>query len=1186
MTRRNAQTDRADTLALIGRWVRRLLFGLALALAAGALALAVVVWPTRHTVYTNSDSISEPEETALLRDILWEPPALLVDLINSQAHEYEPSITSDGLTLFFVRGKAGENADIYCCRKTHTGWDEPTPLTAVNTEYDELGPELSADGAGLFFYSDRPGGEGGYDLWVARRGLDPGGEFGAAVNLGPAVNSEFNDYGPALTHDGATLYFASNRPLPGDAERPDPEAWSGTIREDPFHRTYDLYSAALGPQGAASARPLTALNTPHNEGAPCVSPFTDFVYFASDRPGGEGAFDLYRTRRVQGRYEPPTNLGPTINTTANELDPGLTMGGYALYFSSDRPVESGPAAETYPYHLYRSNSREVFANIKIERRTIDWTALWARIGPNLLWALLLLLLLLLFVTLVRDLRGRKLSLLTRCLLASLALHLLLMMLLNVWKVTTALAHEFQRHGPIQVALAGPAEGADLVAQVRGEFTALDLPAPAQLASAPRSAKPELEPDAKLQSLKVVHQTHVADTHLPNVRPPADARVESLADAFAPKDSTLENDALDTLELAVPAAADQVATPEAPPSAPTAPRPARSPRPTVQPPDPISVQTVETTPVATATASVPQRSYSLARDGSVREARGTTASAPQLRPAVPTVTHPPPLELAVPRAQPQSTHTENAEARPAPPALKSAATIRCPTPRHREEEEAPALVDAQPASTMPRDDEAASTFVRASQPVADARTAALTASVKPAADATLPTMTPSTLTLPGLAESRSAPAESRSNVPAHARPQSVRRAVEDLRYETAPGDAQPLALAPDQDRVAVTAQPGLAPLVTGPREAVPRAVPHAAQSWEQAPAAYAPSMPAADLTLPALAEVTSSPGEVTAHRPNRLTPDGTRPALDPLFAESPAFATQTVEVAPVFTEVESEEPPHPAFKPADPRFSKVLDAPPPTVAPRPELDQIPPNRVLSLPREVTADAIGTICGRITDAATGMPIVGATIRLDLATENPLEVESGPEGVYVMYPPEVPTFFALSASSPGYLPQAQNVATEMVMGRTHELDFALTPQALTSLALEIEPEVHHLGDNDFDGRINSQFQKRAEGAVYETTFELSAEQLELASFPVELTMLVKGVQMRHRLRFNGQELENRLDWSPSDGSFGMFIVEFDPAVLRPGTNVFKILASSRGSDVDDFEFVNLQINLVPTPVARGGT
>ena len=444
-------------------------------IAVGAAAvLAVHQRPRRQTFFTDAETIRVAAEATLPRDILWQPPAPLAELVNTQEEDYEPRLSWDGLTLFFVRGQAGENADIYISRRTVSGWTEATPLDQVNSAYDDLGPEPSRDGRALYFYSDRPGGSGGYDLWVARRCDET---WQPPTNLGPAVNSEFNDYGPALTPDGGAIFFASNRPQPLDSRQPNPDAWPATVREDLFYRTYDLYQAPLTERGPGQAQAMAALNSPFNEGAPCVTPTGDFLYFSSDRPGGEGGFDLYRSWRVRDEFKPPMSLGPQVNSAANELDPGLAALGYALYFSSDRPAERLHADRPNDYNLYYTSSREVFAETESNAPPpIDWAALWRAIGPNLLWALLALLLALWLLR--GGLRGRRLSLLMRCLFASLAAHLLLMMLLNFWQVTAGVVDALRGRGEIRVALLPSAQAGEIATQVRGQLTAFELPKPA------------------------------------------------------------------------------------------------------------------------------------------------------------------------------------------------------------------------------------------------------------------------------------------------------------------------------------------------------------------------------------------------------------------------------------------------------------------------------------------------------------------------------------------------------------------------------------------------------------------------------------------------------------------------------------------------------------------------------------
>ena len=129
-------------------WVAGLvLFG---AMAASGWQL----WYARQAYYSDADTINQPADTAVVRDILWQPPQRLDELINTLEDDYEPRPSADGRLLYLVRGKAGENADIYCCERTLDGWSRVAPLERINSEFDDLGPEPSADGKKIYFYRD------------------------------------------------------------------------------------------------------------------------------------------------------------------------------------------------------------------------------------------------------------------------------------------------------------------------------------------------------------------------------------------------------------------------------------------------------------------------------------------------------------------------------------------------------------------------------------------------------------------------------------------------------------------------------------------------------------------------------------------------------------------------------------------------------------------------------------------------------------------------------------------------------------------------------------------------------------------------------------------------------------------------------------------------------------------------
>ena len=90
-----------------------------------------------------------------------------------------------------------------------SAWSTPVNLgPSINTAYNEWHCANSADGLSIFFISDRPGGSGGFDLWVAER-LRRNADWGPAQNLGPTFNTSADEYTPALSPDGHWLFFSS-----------------------------------------------------------------------------------------------------------------------------------------------------------------------------------------------------------------------------------------------------------------------------------------------------------------------------------------------------------------------------------------------------------------------------------------------------------------------------------------------------------------------------------------------------------------------------------------------------------------------------------------------------------------------------------------------------------------------------------------------------------------------------------------------------------------------------------------------------------------------------------------------------------------------------------------------------------------------------------------------------------------
>jgi len=152
-------------------------------------------------------------------DFTFGEPVNLGPNVNSAMNDGGLTISSDGLSLFFESNRSGNNWDIWQCTR-ETIEDEWGPAKnlgpTVNSPQAEGRPSISADGLELFFCSlywmaVRPGGFGGADLWVTRR-TSVSHPWSTPENLGSLVNSAWHESEPYISADGLELYFSSDRP--------------------------------------------------------------------------------------------------------------------------------------------------------------------------------------------------------------------------------------------------------------------------------------------------------------------------------------------------------------------------------------------------------------------------------------------------------------------------------------------------------------------------------------------------------------------------------------------------------------------------------------------------------------------------------------------------------------------------------------------------------------------------------------------------------------------------------------------------------------------------------------------------------------------------------------------------------------------------------------------------------------
>jgi Tol biopolymer transport system component len=245
--------------------------------------------------------------------------------LNTAALEGCPAVSRDGKSLYFASNRAGGLGmrDIYVAHRAAVGdpWGAPENVGApVNTSADEFCPSPTRDGHGFLFISTRPGGCGGADIYATRQSQQG---WAAPANLGCDVNSAADEAGPFLLplDSGTVLYFSSTR--------------TGNS---------DIYVAPVADNGTVGTpSPATELNTSYSDARPNLRRDGLEIFFDSDRPGGQGSADLWTATRssTDAAWSTPTNLGASVNSTAADLRPSLSWDATTLYFGSTRAGGEG-----------------------------------------------------------------------------------------------------------------------------------------------------------------------------------------------------------------------------------------------------------------------------------------------------------------------------------------------------------------------------------------------------------------------------------------------------------------------------------------------------------------------------------------------------------------------------------------------------------------------------------------------------------------------------------------------------------------------------------------------------------------------------------------------------------------------------------------------------------------------------
>ncbi len=192
----------------------------------------------------------------------------------------------------------------------------------INGKYSDYAPVISADEKVMVFTSRREGSTGGKrdvdgdffeDIYITRK---ENGQWGKPKNIGSPVNTKFHDATIAISPDGKELF----------------------VYKDNSQGTGDIYTTFIKPDGSWEDLKSMGknINTSYHETSISITADGKTVYFSSNRPGGFGGLDIYKSEKnAKGEWGEAVNLGKEINTEYDDDAPFISFDGKHLYFSSE-----------------------------------------------------------------------------------------------------------------------------------------------------------------------------------------------------------------------------------------------------------------------------------------------------------------------------------------------------------------------------------------------------------------------------------------------------------------------------------------------------------------------------------------------------------------------------------------------------------------------------------------------------------------------------------------------------------------------------------------------------------------------------------------------------------------------------------------------------------------------------------
>lgn len=138
----------------------------------------------------------------------WQPAKNIGASVNTRFNDSNIALSPNGNILFLYKDGVGDGDIFSSTRQPDGTWTKPAPLPgAVNSSFYESSISITKDESTIFFASERPGGLGGLDIYSCTK--DKKGAWTVVRNLGPGINTEYDEEAPFIDYDGKTLYFSS-----------------------------------------------------------------------------------------------------------------------------------------------------------------------------------------------------------------------------------------------------------------------------------------------------------------------------------------------------------------------------------------------------------------------------------------------------------------------------------------------------------------------------------------------------------------------------------------------------------------------------------------------------------------------------------------------------------------------------------------------------------------------------------------------------------------------------------------------------------------------------------------------------------------------------------------------------------------------------------------------------------------